>query len=169
MLENALYNILRNDTGVSAYVTDAKGIAFTLIPSGTLKTSAVVVIHNVTGVPTTTLDATTDLNERRVQFDCYASNYTDSRGLAAAVKNALVDLAIGSYSNGDSPLTYTFIQTSIINNDFDMPYEQGGAGIGFVYRAVLDITFWFNEGVFPTATPSNVSPDIDGGTFEDSF
>jgi hypothetical protein len=167
MLENAVYNILRNDSGVSAYVTDPRGIAFTLLPTGVRLPA--VVIHNVVGLPTTTLDATTDLNERRMQFDCYGSNYTDARALSAAVKNALVDLAIGTYSNGDSPETTMLIQTSIVNNDFDMPFEQGGTGQGFIYRAVLDITFWFNEGVFPTATPSNVSPDIDGGTFEDSF
>lgn len=144
MLENALYNILRNDPGVKAYVTDPRGVAFTLMPQGTLKTSAVVVIHNVVGLPVTVLEATTNLNERRMQFDCYASNYTDSRGLAAAVKAALLDLT-GSFSNGDSPETQTTIQTSIVNNDFDMPYEVGGAGLGFVYRAVLDITFWFIE------------------------
>jgi len=144
MLENALYNILRNDSGVKAYVTDPRGVAFTLMPQGTLKTSAVVVIHNVVGLPVTVLDATTNLNERRMQFDCYASNYTDSRGLAAAVKAALLDIT-GRFSNGDSPETQTTIQTSIVNNDFDMPYEVGGAGLGFVYRAVLDITFWFIE------------------------
>lgn len=144
MLENAIYNILRNDAGVSEYVTDPRGIAFTLMPAGTLKTSAVVVIHNVVGLPVTVLEATTDLNERRMQFDCYASTYTTSRELAAAVKDALLDLA-GTFVNGDSPETTTAIQTSIVNNDFDMPYEVGGTGLGFVYRAVLDITFWFIE------------------------
>ena len=144
MLEQAVYNILRTDSGVRALVTNDKGIAFTLIPRGELSTSAVVVIHSITGVPVTVMESTTDLEERRLQFDCYASDYVSTRKLSAAVRAALIDLS-GQYSNGDTPPSFTTIQTSIVNGDFDAPYEVGGAGVGFIYRAILDISFFVQQ------------------------
>jgi hypothetical protein len=142
MLENAINYLIRNNTGVRALVTDDKAIAFSLMPTGAIMPG--VVIHAIVSVPVIDLDATSNLVERRVQFDCYASDYITSRKLAEAVKAAITDLS-GPLNNGDSPMTQTVVQTSYINSDFDMPYEQGGAGKGFVYRAVIDASFWFQQ------------------------
>lgn len=142
MIDNALYNILRNDSGVSALVTDPRAIAFSLLPTGVVLPG--IVIHRISGVPTTVLDDTTSQVESRYQLDSYASAPLVARQLSAVVRLALTDLA-GDYSNGDSPETLTTIQTSIVNGEFDSPFEQGGAGKGFVYRAILDITFWYLE------------------------
>jgi hypothetical protein len=162
MLDNALYNILRNDSGVSALVTDAKGIAFSLLPTG-VKVPAIV-IHRVSGVPTTVLEETTPQVETRYQFDCYASQPLVARQLARYVKLAVTDLA-GNYSNGDSPETVTTIQTSYLNSDFDAPFEQGGDGKGIIYRSIVDVTLWISESFLPMSAPSAQEPDIDGGNF----
>jgi hypothetical protein len=98
----------------------------------------------VSGVQTTLLEATTGQVETRYQFDAYASQPLIARQLLAAVKLALTDLA-GNYSNGDSPETVTTIQTSLVNGEFDAPFEEGGQGKGIVYRSILDMTFWIQS------------------------
>ena len=162
MLDNALYYILRNDSGVNGFVTDAKGIAFSLWPTGASLPG--VVIHKIAGVPTTVLDETTPQVETRYQFDCYSSTPLIARQLSSVVKLALTDL-MGDYPNGDSPETYTTIQTSIVNSEFDAPFEEGFAGKGVVYRSILDITLWYSESFLPISTPYPGEQTIDGGTF----
>ncbi len=164
MFENALYNLVRASSYVNALVTDPKGVAFSLLPTGT-KLPAVV-IHIVSSSQTTVLERTTELVEARVQFDCYATSYSQSRQLAKIIKDILAD-GSGDVSNGDSPETFTHIQACIVNNNFDMPVEQGGAGKGLVFRAVLDMSIWFNDQAFAVSGgfTSGSEVNIDDGIF----
>jgi hypothetical protein len=156
MIEHALYYLLRTDPDISALVTDPRAIAFSLLPTGV--TLPAVVIHGVSLTPNVALDSTADLFDKRMQFDCYGANYMQSRQVAAAVRNRLIDLR-GNLSNGDSPETTVTVQTCILNADFDSPFEQGGAGKGIIYRAIVDVSVWYSDGTI--ALNEIVGPDAE--------
>ena len=89
MLFNALYALLTNDDTVASLLGKPDGVYANLIPRG--GTQDCVVVHEIIGTDLVTLDSTLDLQEKRVQFDCYSGDYIKSKTLAKAVKDLLKD------------------------------------------------------------------------------
>ena len=135
MIENGLYALLTQDTTVSSLLGAADQVHFQFIPRGSKLPC--VVIHRIFSEPITTLDDVADLVPARYQFDCYAGDALKSRALSGAIFNLLKNY-VGDLPNSPPD---THVQACIVNNDFDMPYEEGAKDVTF--RAILDITIWY--------------------------
>jgi hypothetical protein len=134
MIENALYQLLTQDTGVRSRLGASDQVHFNFVPRGAKLPC--VVIHRIAAVPIVTLDSTADLLPARFQFDCYAGDALAASGLADAVYNLLRDF---NGSVGSPP--DVFIQGCVAENIFDMPYELGAKDVTF--RSLVDITIWY--------------------------
>jgi hypothetical protein len=134
MIENALYQLLTSDTNVAALLGDPTGVYFSFAPRQ--YKPPCIVMHRVSTVPIVTLDATADLLPARYQFDCYSGDALSAGALADAVYFLLRDFngAIGSPPD-------IFIQACVMENIFDLPFEQGAKDV--VYRTAVDVTIWF--------------------------
>ena len=133
MFEKGLYELIQNDQTVEPLV--GQSIWFTQLPKGA--TFPAIVVHTISDVNIITIDSSVNLKPRRMQFDCISSvSQLNARSFSNAVKNLLQDFS-GKLVDG------TMVQTCILNNDFDMPYEVGA--FGYAYRVVLDMTFWLVE------------------------
>jgi Protein of unknown function (DUF3168) len=67
-----------------------------------------------------------------VQFDSYATNYTDAVTLSNALRARLASFS-GPLPDG------TIIHGSIVLNEMDQPYEAGTGG--YIFRRILEIEF----------------------------
>lgn len=133
MFESGLYQLIQNDPTLEPLV--GQSVWFSQLPKGA--TFPAIVIHTISDVPDITLMETINLRPRRMQIDCISSvDQLDARTFSKAVKKVLQDFA-GTLSDG------TGVQTTILNNDMDIPYEVGARG--YAYRVVLDLTFWVVE------------------------
>lgn len=130
-IEAGLFDLLKNDSGVSALV--GGNIFFALLGKGVTQG---IVISRITGAPDSTLDGTCDLVMARFQFDSYSPAYLTAVGISKAVRKALQDFS-GSMLGG------TVAQTIEVNLEMDMPFEVGGTG--YLFRRLLDLTIAFKE------------------------
>jgi Protein of unknown function (DUF3168) len=95
-----------------------------------------LVLHVVSALSATTLDGGSDLQEGRIQVDCYAGSQLEARKLSRAVRNCL--------ENYGGPLPEgTLAQFITVNLDMDDPFETGGQG--YIFRSVLDFQLFFKE------------------------
>lgn len=131
--EQGLYQLITQDSGCIA-AGIAGNVRWSYLPNGAQ--SPAVVIHTISTVPVITLESTLPLNEKRVQFDVYASSYYGTKAGVRALKALLQDFS-GTLPDG------TVVQSVLVGNDYDAPFEIGAGG--FLDRACFDCTFWFDE------------------------
>lgn len=131
-IESGLYQLLLQDSTVNAIVKGS--IHFNRM----LKEASLpaIVLQGIAGGPIVTLDSTLSLNERRFQFDSYASDYLSTRKLSKRIRQLLQDFSGPLYDG-------TIVQGVVVNLDIDMPWELGGTG--YVYRALLDFSIFYQE------------------------
>lgn len=152
MIEKGLYELLTQDTGVSTLV--GSRVFYILAPKGS--PVPFIVVSRVVTNDGYAMSGHIDLMEGLFQFDCYAADFYTSRGISAAVRALLKDYR-GTLSDG------TTISASLIDKDWDMPYEEGGKG--FVYRALLSFRFHYYDESLPVPPAPFVPADVDGGSF----
>jgi hypothetical protein len=153
MIEKGIYKLLTADAGVSALVSNR--VYWILQPKGTSVPS--IVLSIVATDDTYTFQGASGLRSALIQADCYASNYYDSRATSKAVR-LLLENYRGNLPDADA----TSVQGCIVEKDWDMPFEEGGKS--FVYRALLEVRFIYNDTYTPISTPSNPQAVVDGGT-----
>jgi hypothetical protein len=128
MLQQGLFNLLLNDRSVSAIVGDQ-------VYLGTLRrgyTLPAVRINVITSTPIVTFDSSkSNLQYRRMQFDCFADQYVPAHQLLDAVKNAILDYR-RILASGEQ------VVSTILEAELDNPLEEGKGG--FAYRTMVDIT-----------------------------
>jgi hypothetical protein len=137
---NGLYEFLARTSAVASLLgsdaSQAPAIYFTL--AAKTPPRPFLVIHLVSAVPAATvLDfSTPSLMDGRIQFDSYADDPLTARQISQAVRLALQDY------NGGLP-DGTVWSAKGVNVDLDDPYEEGG--IGYIFRAVLDLSAFYTE------------------------
>lgn len=144
MIENGLYRALAEDAGVSGLLADPVNNVY-FVRLGKDVTPPAVVIQGVSSTSINTLLGENETQSKRFQFDCYAQNYMLSRSLARAVKAIFIPASDGT---GFPQFPYTLpdgtqIQSAEVMHDIDWPFEEGEGG--YVYRALLDIEFYYAE------------------------
>ena len=132
MIEKGLYELLTQDTGVSALV--GSKVFHILAPKGTA--IPFVVISRVATEDCYDMAGTAGLRSALFQFDCYGSDFYTSRSISLAVRQLLENYR-GTLGDGSK------VSAVITEKDWDMPYEEGGKG--FVYRALLGFRFHFYD------------------------
>ena len=133
--DKGLIELLKGEPTVQAVATS--GPYWSIIPKPVAVRMPCVVIHQITGVATVTLDSTVPLTERRLQFNCEAADPFAAHALAEAIKEFRKDYK-GTLPDG------TVVQACVLNaTPFDMPYEIGGNNI--VFRTVMDLTMWTED------------------------
>lgn len=113
-----------------------QGVYWILAP----KTSVLpfVVLSRVTTNDAYTTDGPTGFREGIFQVDCYAGTYYQAQQIADAVREALWNYT-GTLSDTDS----TVVNAVMLSKDWDMPYEEGAAPVGFIYRKLLEFRIWY--------------------------
>lgn len=134
MLEKGLYQLVTQDSGVSALV--GTSVFFILAPKGT--PLPFIVISRVTTSDCYDMDGATGFREGLFQFDCYASDFYTSRAISLAVRQLFENYR--GILPGTDPVSVSAV---ITDKDWDMPYEEGGKG--FVYRALLEFRIRFYD------------------------
>jgi hypothetical protein len=140
VVSDSIYRHLSTDAGVSALVSTR--VFPLVIPQQTY--------DEVTKQPC--LVYTIDTDARHVRFagsdslvrgslevDCYARSYKQVQSLAAAVRDALLDLS-GSIQADTSPITYTRIQTVHLDGETSLMDEEPG-----LYHVLQRYVVWYDE------------------------
>jgi hypothetical protein len=129
MLEEGIYILLVNDTGISALAADR--IYPVLAPPEA--PAPLIVFLGVSIVPVNGISGQNKLTKKRMQFDCYGQTYSDAKKLEQAVNHVLINYQ-GTLSDGDS--TYVNGIQSLLSQDlFDSDAN--------LYRVSLDFEVWF--------------------------
>jgi Protein of unknown function (DUF3168) len=154
--EKGLYQMLRNDPGVSSYVNGRiwgnkakKGATYPFIVFTTVITEDMG--YHAQGAA--------GLRKARVQFDCYSDKYIDTVKTKDAIRVLLQSFA-GQFPDGTS------INGCIVVRDMDFPYEPGSSG--YVHRRLMEIDIIYTETVLPFVAPNTIFPNLeDFDTVED--
>ena len=130
MAEAAIIQRLLADGAVSALVSDRiepgrrnQGTAFPAI-----------VVNWVDGAPVYTDDGETNLQQSRIEIDCWADTYSGAKDLAAAVKASL-----SAFQGVSSGVTF---QNVLLDAERDLS-EGGGGAVDYPFRVNLDFIFWY--------------------------
>jgi hypothetical protein len=134
-VEAGFYLKLRNDPGVSSYVSGR--IFGQRMPKDTTLPAIVwqVVVTEDMGYHA---QGASGLRKKRFQIDSYAFKYMDSVKTSDAVR-ALLESFSGAFPDGSS------INGCIVVRDMDFPYEPGSGG--YVHRRLLEIDVIYTESV----------------------
>jgi hypothetical protein len=152
-VENGLFMLLTEDAGVSAQV--ASRVYWILPPKGA--TLPYLVLSRSATTDTYNFQGATGLRDGLFQIDVYASDYYSARSISQVVRQ-LLESYIGNMLDTNA----TAVIGSMVEKDWDMPFEEGGTG--FVYRCLLEISIHYYDSSLPVSTPSNPIALIDGGT-----
>lgn len=132
MLEAGVYQLLRDDPGVKALI--AGRIYGGRLPKD--PTNPSVVYNVVVTGDVYSVAGATGFRNKRIQFDSYASEYTDSVKTSDAIRSVLKSFK-GVLPDG------TFVNGCIVVRDMDFPYEPGTTG--YVFRRLLEVDFWYQD------------------------
>jgi hypothetical protein len=153
VIEKGIYGLLTQATSVSAlvgnrvyYILQPKG---TLVPSVVIGTVATDDVYSVAGA--------SGLRFGLYQFDAYAADYYSCRAVSRAVR-----LLLENYKGNLPDADATTVLGCMIEKDWDMPYEAGQ--FGFVYRALLEVRFIYQDTFLPVSSPASGEGIVDGGT-----
>ncbi len=97
--------------------------------------------HRLSRVATSdeyTVDGPVGFRNALFQVDCYGDTYYKSRAVADAVREAL-----WSYSGTMPDSDATIVNAVLVTKDWDMPYEEGSAPVGFIYRTLLEFRVFY--------------------------
>jgi hypothetical protein len=129
MLEEGIYTLLVNDSGVSALVVDR--VFPVQAPEGA--PAPLIVFLGVSIVPVTGVSGQNKLTKKRMQFDCYGQTYSDAKKLEKAINHVLINY---QGTLGDSDSTYVNGIQALLSQDlFDSDAN--------LYRVSLDFEVWF--------------------------
>jgi len=120
-----IYNILANDAGVSAIVSNR--ISPVLLPQGSAFPA--VVYHELNLVATPTKDSNSRLDFTRVQIDCLATTYEAASELADAVRSAL---------NVVTPNIYNGVNVFYIEFEDEQEFSDNLADFDGVFQVSQD-------------------------------
>lgn len=137
MVENGIYQLLRDDQGVQD-VVGGRIFASRLPEVPTLP--AVVYQVVVTADDAYSFQGANPFRRKRFQFDAYAQKYQDAVKASMAVREVLKSYS-GTLSDEDS----TLVNGCIVVGEMDFPYEPGGGTTGFVHRRVLEVDVFHTE------------------------
>jgi len=135
MVENGLYQLLRDDDGVSALIA---GRIFASSLPKVPKLPAVVYQVVVTTDDDYSFEGANRFRRKRFQFDSYAEKYDDARQLSDTVRDVLKSFS-GTLSDEDS----TLVNGCKVAGEMDLP-EEPGSGT-FVHRRTLEVDVWHTE------------------------
>jgi hypothetical protein len=135
MFEAGLYQLLKNDAGVSALV--AGRIFGGRIPkTATDSTYPCLVWTVVSTLDLYSSQGASGYRTKRVQIDCYALKYIDAVKVTDAVRAALENF------QGDLP-DGTSVDRSIVTMDQDFLFEPGASGQ--LFRRMIEIEIAYLE------------------------
>jgi hypothetical protein len=163
-IENGLLQELAGNSGVTSILpNDVSGnpqIYWVLAPKGAKP--PYVILSRVATSDLYTYQGSTGVRDGLFQVDCYSdskagvsSGYYTARSLATAVRDVL------SGFRGNLPDTNsTPVLQSLLEKDWDMPYEEGSTG--FVFRVLLEFRVYYVEGALSIGPNPNFDLTIDG-------
>lgn len=137
MIESGIYQALRDDGAVGNLVGNK--IFPVMLPKDTILPAIVYLFVSRGSV--NSLAGADPLEFGRIQFDCYARDYTSTKVLSKAVRDLLVPMDGGPTGFPYSLPDGSEVQSALVHLDVDSPFEIGEGG--FIFRALLDIEFGF--------------------------
>ena len=120
-----IYNILANDAGVSALVSNR--ISPVLLPQGSAFPAVVYSEVNINATPTK--DSNSRLDFTRVQIDCLATTYEGASKLADAAREAL---------NVVTPGEYNGVNVFYIEFDNEQEFSDNAADFDGIFQVSQD-------------------------------
>lgn len=127
-LEIGLFSLLNNTPAVIALIgTRVFGGS---LPIGCLYPGVVMQVAATDTV--STAQGSSKLRFKRMQFDAYSNTYEVSVQVSDAIRTAITGAQNTTLTGG------TVLQGCIVEQDRDMPYEQGDGG--FIFRRMLEVT-----------------------------
>lgn len=154
MVDKGLYQLLTQDSGVSALV--GTNVFWILAPKAS--SFPLVVLDWVATSDTIAFQGDLGFRNGLLQVSCYASQHYPSRQIAQAVRNLLKSYK-GNLPDADATAVAGVLQTK----DWTQVYEEGS--VGFVYRAMLEFRIWFYDSSLPITPLPNGPALVDGGNF----
>jgi hypothetical protein len=133
-LETDLYSLLSKDPTILSVLNGNDYVWLGAIPKGQPDSPAIVV-QTVLTTRYYGADGVNTLMLKRVQFDSYASRYSDAVTISKTVRDLL--------KNFTGLLPTTTVQGALVGNEMDLPEEPGDTGN--VFRRVLQVDFWHTE------------------------
>jgi hypothetical protein len=133
VIEQALYKILADDSGVGALAGDR------VYPIGVPQDGALpaVTYQQIAGPRDRTFDGATGLVDGYYQVTCWAATYGAAKGLSEAVRAALDDYA-GTVSS-------VWIRVIRVTNEMDIPVLEPESLTQTKYGKALDIEVTYHE------------------------
>ena len=130
-----IYNLLANDAGVSALVSNR--ISPVLLPQGSAFPAVVYSEVNINATPTK--DSNSRLDFTRVQIDCLATTYEGASELADAVREAL---------NVVTPGEYNGVNVFYIEFDNEQEFSDNAADFDGIFQVSQDyiLSYSYNYG-----------------------
>lgn len=142
MLETDLYNLLSTDASIAGATGTPASIYLGAIPKGQPDSNAVV-IQVTNTLRDKGYDVTSQLVNKRVQFDSYHVKYPLALQLSNAVLNLIKDMS--------GNLATVNVQGVIPDKDIDLGEEPGDTG--YVFRRMLDFEILHSDLTGQGGTP----------------
>lgn len=136
MLEQAIYNLLRNTPAITDIVSDRVHLG--ILPKQPVYPCVRLYVSGSSAVQSA--DGTNALNSKRISFDCYCPylQYVKAHALSDTLLLLLQDLR-GTLSDGTQ-----ICGTLTVNDGLDLPVEVGTGG--YVHRTMVEVKFWYLGG-----------------------
>ena len=127
MLETGLYKKLRDDAGVSTWVSGR--IFYSRMPKDATLPAIVFNVVSTTDMGYT-FQGASGLRTKRIQFDSYAKAYLDTISISDSIRTILESYS-GTLEDG------TVVQGCIVISEMDFPYEPGSGG--YIQRRMMEV------------------------------
>lgn len=132
-LETGLFALLNATSAVTTLISTR--VFGGSLPIGCAYPAVVMQVATTRNV--NSVQGTNKLRFKRMQFDSYANTYETALQISNAILVAVTGAQGTTLSDG------TALQGCIVEQDRDMPYEQGDGG--FIFRRMLEITVQHTE------------------------
>jgi hypothetical protein len=142
MLVEAIYQLLKNDSGVKGVIgtrTDGTSGIFPGVAPEEIK-PPFVEFQQIGAEPVTSFEGNNAFQKANFQFNCTAADFLTAHKLSAAVKNVFGGL-FGTFGNGGSPVINTPIEGAWLTAERDLPAEE--ALHATLYQCQVDFEFHF--------------------------
>jgi hypothetical protein len=144
MFEAGLYQLMKNDSGVSALVSGR--IFGGRAPKTVTDSSYPLIVWSVVStVDLYSIQGASGYRTKRVQIDSYARTYIDSVKVSDAVR-ALLQNFRGTLPDG------TFVESSVLITDQDFIFEPGASGQ--LFRHMIEVEISYLSTVIPLIGPT---------------
>jgi len=132
MLETGIYQRLRDDTGVSGFVSGR--IFYSRMPKDATLPAVVfnVVVTTDMGY---TFQGASGLRTKRIQFDSYAKDYLSTVKVSDSIRAILQSFS--------GTIDGTVVQGCVVVSEMDFPYEPGTSG--FIQRRMMEVDIIYQD------------------------